>query len=97
MPGLIGNVTYRWTSLYARDADSKNRLTYNECAYKKTKDDCKLEDWFQKKAISGSHIRKIADKKTAYNEGHLYFESQRSKNVVTGFELITEHVLRRKG
>jgi hypothetical protein len=26
----------------------------------------------RKKAISGSHIRKIADKKTTYNEGCLY-------------------------
>jgi len=26
----------------------------------------------RKKAISGSHIREIADKKTAYNEGCLY-------------------------
>jgi hypothetical protein len=39
---------YRWTSLYARDRDSKNRLAYNEIAYKKTKDDCKLEVRFQK-------------------------------------------------
>jgi len=28
---------YKWTSLYARDKDSKNRLAYNEFAYKKTK------------------------------------------------------------
>ncbi len=27
------NLVYRWTSLYARDRDSKNRLTYNEFAY----------------------------------------------------------------
>jgi len=27
---------YRWTSLHARDRDSKNRLEYNEFAYKKT-------------------------------------------------------------
>jgi len=27
----------------------------------------------RKEAISGSHIREIADKKTAYNEGCLYF------------------------
>jgi len=27
----------------------------------------------RKKAISGSHICEIADKKTAYNEGRLYF------------------------
>ena len=27
---------------------------------------------FRKKAISQSHICKIADKKTKYNEGHLY-------------------------
>jgi len=38
-----------WTSLYARDRDSKNMLAYNECAYKKTKDYHKLEDRFQKK------------------------------------------------
>ncbi len=30
---------YGWTSLYSRDRDSKNRLTYNEFSYKKTKDD----------------------------------------------------------
>jgi len=30
---------YSFTSLYARDRDSKNRLAYNEFAYKKTKDD----------------------------------------------------------
>jgi len=40
---------YRWTSLYSRDRDSKNGLKYNKFAYKKTKDDCKLEDRFQKK------------------------------------------------
>jgi hypothetical protein len=63
---------YRWTSLYSRDRDPKNRLAYNEFAYKKLKDDCKLEDRFQKKAIPGSHIRQIA-----YNEGGLYsFEAE---------------------
>jgi hypothetical protein len=30
---------------------------------------------YRKETISGSHIREIADKKTAYNEGYLYFES----------------------
>jgi len=39
---------YRWTSLYARDRDSKNRLAYNKFAYKKTKDYCKSDDRFQK-------------------------------------------------
>ncbi len=34
---------YRWTSLYARDRDSKNRLAYIEFTYKKTKDYCKSE------------------------------------------------------
>jgi len=29
-------------SLYARDRDSKNRLEYNEFAFKKTKDNCKV-------------------------------------------------------
>jgi len=42
-------VNYRWTSLYARDMDSKNRLAYNKFAYKKTKGDCKSEDRFQKR------------------------------------------------
>jgi len=56
----------------ARDRDPKNRLVCNEFEYKKTKDDCKLEDRFQKKAISGLNIHKIEDKKTAYNEGRLF-------------------------
>jgi hypothetical protein len=42
------NITmFRWTLLYARDRDSKNRLAYNEFAYKNTKDNCKFEDRFQ--------------------------------------------------
>jgi len=63
---MIPITQYRWTWLYSRDRDSKNRLEYNKFAYKKTKDYCKLEDRFQKKVISGSHIREIAEKKTAY-------------------------------
>ncbi len=47
-------------------------LAYNEFAYKKIYNHCKLEDRFQKKAIFQSNIRKFADKKTAYNEGRLY-------------------------
>jgi hypothetical protein len=62
---------YRWTSLYARDRDSKNTLEFNEFEYKKIYNQCKLEDKFQKKAIFQSHISKFADKKTAYNEGRL--------------------------
>ncbi len=31
-----------------RDRNQKNMLAYNEFAYKKTKDDCKVEDRFQK-------------------------------------------------
>jgi len=50
--------------------DSKNMLAYNEFAYKKTNDHCKLEDRFQKKRPFFN--RKFADKKTAYNEGRLY-------------------------
>jgi hypothetical protein len=34
----------------------------------------KLEDRFQIKAFSGSYIREVADKETAYNEGRLYLE-----------------------
>jgi hypothetical protein len=51
---------------------SKNMLTYNEFAYNKTNDHCKLEDRFQKKAIFQSHICEFEDKKTAHNEGRLY-------------------------
>jgi len=47
-------------------------LAYNEFAYKKIYNHCKLEDRFQKKAIFQSHIRKFANKKTACNEGLLY-------------------------
>jgi hypothetical protein len=36
--GSAGLSRYRWTLLYAWDRDSKNRLTYNELAYEKTKD-----------------------------------------------------------
>ena len=39
---------YRYPSLYARDKDRKNKLAYNNFAYKKTTDDRKLEDRFQK-------------------------------------------------
>jgi len=38
---------YRWTSLYARDRDSKNRLSYNKFAYKKTKNS-KFQDRLEK-------------------------------------------------
>jgi len=51
------------------------RLAYNEFAYKKTKDYCKLEDWFQKKGHFSIAKRKITDKKTAYNEVRLYWLS----------------------
>jgi hypothetical protein len=64
---------YRWTSLFSRVRDSKNRLAFNKFAYKKTKDYCKSDDRFQKRGHFWiAHIREIADKKTAYNEGCLY-------------------------
>jgi len=54
---MTNHLKYRWTLLYARDRDSKNMLEYNEFAYKKTKDFCKLEDRFQKNAIAQLHIQ----------------------------------------
>jgi len=42
-------ILYRGTSLYARVRDCKNRLAYNEFAYKKTKDYCKSVDRFLKR------------------------------------------------
>jgi hypothetical protein len=44
-------------------------LAYNELAYKKTKDDYKLDNRIHKKDNSQSDICKIADEKTAFNEG----------------------------
>ncbi len=44
----LQNGTYKWTSLYAIDRDQKIRLAYNEFACKKTNNDCKLGDAFQK-------------------------------------------------
>jgi len=46
-------------------------LEYNEFAYKKTTNHCKLEDRFKKK----SQILKFIDEKTAYSEGRLYYLS----------------------
>ncbi len=49
---------YRWTLLYSRDRDFKNMLAYNEFAYKKTNNHCKLEDRFQKKGhFSNAYMR----------------------------------------
>jgi len=36
---------------------------------------------YRKKAISGSHILKVAVKKTSYNEGRLYFKEMKGLNV----------------
>ncbi len=44
-------VKYSRTSLYTRDRDRKICLAYNEFAYKKNKDDHKIEDRFYKKRI----------------------------------------------
>ena len=49
-------------------------LAYNEFEYKKTKDDCKSEDRFQKNGQFSVANTQIADKKTAYNEGRLYLK-----------------------
>jgi len=51
-------------------------LPYNEFAYKKTYNHCKLEDRFQKKVIFQLHIHKFTDKMTAYKEGRLYINIQ---------------------
>ncbi len=52
---------YRRTPLYAIDRDRKICLAYNKFPYKKTKDDCKLEDRFYRKAsfsIAYTRIRR---------------------------------------
>ncbi len=45
-------------------------LAYNEFAFIKTNNHCKLED-IPEKGHFESHIHEFADKKTAYNEGRL--------------------------
>jgi hypothetical protein len=71
------NCGFEWdciqTSVYARDRDQTIMLLYNEFAYKKPKDTHKLGERFLKKANFKSHICEIADKKTTYNEGRLYY------------------------
>ncbi len=47
-PETIPIVKYRCLSLYAIDRDQKYMFTFNKFAYKKTKDDCKLEDRIKK-------------------------------------------------
>ena len=47
----FSSYTYRCPSLYARDRNRKNKLACNAFAYKKTKNDCKLEDKFQKNGL----------------------------------------------
>jgi hypothetical protein len=47
-------------------------FAFNEFAYRKTKDDCKLEDRFHKKDDSLLRIREFADKNAAYNVVLLY-------------------------
>jgi len=69
-----------------RERDLKNTLAYNNIfAYKKTKDYCKLEDRFLKKAISQLYIHEIADKKIACNKSRLYWKFSFTKyfNIIT--------------
>ncbi len=57
---------------YMQDVGTKNMRAYNKFGYKKSKNDCKVEDRFYKKLKMinfQSHLCKIADKETAYNEG----------------------------
>ncbi len=63
---------YRQTSLNMSDRDQKICLACKEFTHKKTNDDHKLMKGSLKKDDSQSNIREFADKKTAYNEVHLY-------------------------
>ena len=48
-----------------------NYVAYNKFAYKKSNLKGNVDDTFQN---NESHICEIADNKTAYNKGHLYFK-----------------------
>jgi hypothetical protein len=59
--------------IHLKDRNQKIRLADNKLAYKKKKDDYKLEDrYLKKRDNSQSKIHKIEDKKTAHNEVHLH-------------------------
>jgi len=79
---------HRWTSLYARDRDSKNRLVYNEFAYKRPNITINLRIGSRKKAIFQLHIHEIADKKTACNEGRLYLKKLK-KTLLSTYSVAT--------
>ncbi len=56
---------YSWTSLNVIERDKKIRLEYNEFTYKKTKNDCKLGDKFQKNgqfAIADTRSCRLKDR-----------------------------------
>jgi len=59
---FISQMIYVQVDLDICERYLKNMLEYNEFAYKKTNNHCKLEDRFQKKAISQLHIREFAEK-----------------------------------
>jgi hypothetical protein len=42
------SIQYRWTSLYVIDKNKMISLAFNEFAYKKSQNDNKLRDTFQK-------------------------------------------------
>ncbi len=62
---------YRWPPLYTRDRDKK-MLSHNQFAYTKTKNECKLEDRYQKSDQFSVAFTQNRSKKTTYNEGRLY-------------------------
>ncbi len=66
-------------------------LSHNQFAYKKTKNDCKVEDRYQKSDQFSVAFTQNRSKKTAYNEGRLYLfvissiKKTKQKNVKTMF------------
>jgi hypothetical protein len=65
---------YRWTSLYARDRDSKKGSNIMNSNIKRPRIVVNLRIGSRKMAISQLYICEIADKKVAYNEGLLYYK-----------------------
>jgi len=67
---------YRRPSLYAKDRDLKNWLTYDKFAYNEINSIGKLEDTLHWNAIILIAYTRYCRKKFAYNEGHLYVKFQ---------------------
>ena len=62
--------TYRFPPLFTQKIgrNPRNRLAHNELACKQTKDDCILDDWFQKKARHQLLLKRYNENPTIFGK-----------------------------